>query len=102
MTEFGTWSYETDRPCSLEALRKVAAKLPASVYRAKGVIHTEDAPGRRAILQVVGKRVDIELADEWGDRPRVTRIVAIGAHGAVNEAELHETFESCFSVNETT
>ena len=102
VTEFGTWSYETDRPFSLEALRKAATKLPASVYRAKGVVHSEDAPGRRAILQVVGKRVDIELADEWGDRPRLTRIVAIGASGAVDENVLHEKFESCFSMIATT
>ena len=33
---FESWSYETDRPLSLDALRKTAAKLPAGVYRAKG------------------------------------------------------------------
>ena len=94
-TDFATWSYETDQPVSLDALRKAASKLPASVYRAKGVVHTSEAPDRRAVLQVVGKRVDIELADEWGDRPRLTRIVAIGARGAVDEQELHTKFESC-------
>src|SRR5208282_5071061 len=35
---FSTWSYETDKPLSLEALRETARKLPASIYRCKGVI----------------------------------------------------------------
>jgi len=40
--------------------------------------------GLQVILQVVGKRVDIEVGDEWnGSEPR-TRIVAIGAHDGVD------------------
>ena len=42
-----------------------------------------DSPNRRAVLQVVGKRVNISLESEWGDCPLCTRIVAIGAPGAV-------------------
>src|SRR5579863_8900197 len=37
---FGTWSYETDQPLALEALREVARKLPGNIYRAKGVIYS--------------------------------------------------------------
>src|SRR5208337_3440506 len=36
---FSTWSFETDRPLSLEALRTAASKLPANIYRAKGVVY---------------------------------------------------------------
>jgi G3E family GTPase len=43
---FDTWSYETDRPMALEALRETLRKLPGSVYRAKGVVHSADAHGR--------------------------------------------------------
>ena len=75
---FSTWSYETDQPLSLEALRQVASKLPANIYRAKGVIYVAEVPERRAVLQVVGRRVDISLDDEWKKRPPRTRIVAIG------------------------
>ena len=96
-TEFATWSYETDQPVSLEALRTTVSKLPASVYRAKGVVHTSESPDRRAVLQVVGKRVDIELADEWGDRPRRTSIVAVGARGGVDEEDLRARFDSCLA-----
>jgi len=77
--EFSTWSFETNRPLSLEALRAAASKLPANIYRAKGVVYSSDAPERRAVLQVVGKRVDISLQDEWGERTPRTQIVTIGA-----------------------
>lgn len=94
---FSTWSYETDQPLSLEALREAASRLPVSIYRCKGVVHSADAPDRRAVLQVVGKRVDITLDNGWGQRPQRTRIVAIGAHGTMDGQELRETFNSCFS-----
>jgi G3E family GTPase len=92
---FRTWSFETDRPLSLEALQTAASKLPANIYRAKGVVYCSDAPERRAVLQVVGKRVDISLHDEWGERPRKTRIVTIGAPEALDEQILQERFEQC-------
>ena len=92
-----TWSFETDRPLSLEALRSAASKLPANVYRAKGVVYLSDAPDRRAVLQVVGKRVDISLQDEWGGRPPLTRIVAIGSPDGIDASALQNRFEQCFS-----
>lgn len=94
---FSTWSYETDQPLSLEALREAASKLAVSVYRAKGVIYSADAPERRAVLQVVGRRVDISLEDAWGTRQPRTQIVAIGAYGAMDEEALHRKFEQCLS-----
>ena len=95
---FETWTYETDRPLSSEALREAASKLPLSVYRAKGIVNLHEEPDRRAVLQVVGKRVEIELLDEWGERPRRTRIVAIGASDRVDSNALHAHFESCVAV----
>ena len=92
---FSTWSYETDELLSLELLRQTAGKLPASIYRCKGVIHAAEVPGRRVILQVVGKRVDIEVGDEWNGRQPGTRIIAIGAHDAVDGAALNEAFDRC-------
>jgi len=94
---FSTWSYETDQPLMLEALREKMRKLPGSVYRAKGVLYTTAAPQRRTVLQVVGRRVDISLQDEWGERAPRTRIVAIGAAGAIDASLLEQTFASCVS-----
>lgn len=94
---FSTWSYEMDLPLSLEALREVASRLPGNIYRCKGVIHSAEVPERRAVLQVVGKRVDISLKEEWGSRPRWTRIVAIGAYGTIDSEALRGKFHSCFA-----
>ena len=92
---FSTWSYETDRPLSLEALREKASQLPTNIYRAKGVIYTADAPERRAVLQVVGRRVEISLEDEWRGGPPRTQIVAIGAPGAIDGQALRAQFDGC-------
>lgn len=92
---FSTWSYETDLPLSLEALREVASRLPVNIYRCKGVVQSADVPERRAILQVVGKRVDISLEEAWGGRPPRTRIVAIGAYGTIEPDALWGQFQSC-------
>jgi G3E family GTPase len=94
---FSTWSYETDQPLMLDALREKLRKLPGTVYRAKGVVFTTDAPRRRAVLQVVGRRVDISLQDEWGERAPRTRIIAIGAAGSIDASLLEETFTACLS-----
>jgi G3E family GTPase len=92
---FTTWSYETDARLSLEALRETACKLPASVYRCKGVVHAAEEPGRRAILQVVGKRVDIAVGEQWNRTEARTRIVVIGATDALDETALRDVFDGC-------
>jgi G3E family GTPase len=94
---FSTWSYKTDKPLALEMLRETMRKLPGTVYRAKGVIYTTDAPQRRAVLQVVGRRVDISLQDEWSKRTPLTQIVVIGAAGSIDASLLEKTFASCIS-----
>ena len=96
-SEFSTWSFETDRPISLEALRAAASKLPANIYRAKGVIYSSDAPERRAVLQVVGKRVDISLQDGWGERTPRTRIVTIGSPEGIERSGLQDRLEQCLA-----
>src|SRR5271169_4175831 len=98
---FSTWSYETDQPLALEALRETMRKLPGTVYRAKGVVYSADTPQRRAVLQVVGRRVDISLQDEWGGRTPRTQIVVIGAAGCIDASLMEKTFASCISTTAT-
>ena len=100
-TTFSTWSYETDRPLSLEVLREVARKLPGNIDRCKGVIDTSDAPERRRVLQVVGRRADISMQEKWGQRAPRTQIVAIGAAGSFDASLLEETFSSCIAAAAT-
>src|SRR5271170_1929611 len=94
---FSTWSFETAQPLALEALRDALRKLPGTVYRAKGFVYSSDAPNRRAVLQVVGWRVDISFQEEWGERAPRTQIVAIGAAGGIDASALEKTFASCIS-----
>jgi len=76
---FETWSFNSDRPFSLEALaHMVRRELPASVYRCKGIVYVDTKPDHRIALQAVGRRTEISVLDSWGDRSRCSRIVAIG------------------------
>ncbi|UCF27783.1 MAG: GTP-binding protein [Chloroflexota bacterium] len=97
---FSTWSFETEQPLSLDALNvMVKKKLPANIYRCKGIIYTTDNRDHRAALQVVGRRAEVSLIDEWGDRQQKTQIVAIGAKGSIDSDELSALFEACTMEN---
>jgi len=91
---FDRWSYESDRPFSLEALREmVRRELPASVYRCKGIVYASDAPRHRLTLQAVGRRTEIYELDEWGERTPHSIIVAIGA--SIDAQDLTDKFDAC-------
>jgi len=96
---FSTWSFQTDQPLSLEALREMVKKqLPGSIYRCKGVVFAAETPEQRAILQIVGRRSDVSLGEPWdGDQP-LTQIVAIGAPGGIDPEDLSSKFEACIEI----
>ena len=91
---FQTWSFESDRPFSLEALRQmVRRQLPASIYRCKGIVYAADHRDKRLTLQIVGRRTEIYELDEWGERTPRTQIVAIGS--SIDAQELNKKFGAC-------
>ena len=93
---FDTWSYQSDQPFSLDALREMVRKdLPASIYRCKGIVFAADSPDKRIALQIVGRRTEIYELDEWGDREPCTQIVAIGA--PIHPQELSNQFDACIA-----
>ena len=95
---FSTWSFETERSLSLDALKTMIKKqLPANIYRCKGVIYAAEQPEQRVILQAVGRRSDISLEDNWGEKSPRTQIVAIGAYGTIDEEALTAQFEACLN-----
>jgi len=97
-SSFSTWSFETEKPVSLERLKEmVKRELPDTIYRCKGIVYTVESPEFRAVLQVVGRRSDVTFLDEWGEKRRRTQIVAIGAPEGVNEVNLQLAFESCIA-----
>ncbi len=91
---FQTWSFESDRPFSLDSLREmVRRELPASVYRCKGILYAAEQPDTRLALQMVGRRTEIIELDAWGERTPHSQIVAIGA--GINAEELDAKFSAC-------
>ena len=93
---FRTWSYETEERLSLEAVRETARRLPASVYGCKGVVHIADEPGRRVILQVVGKRAGYRSCGCTGMAgSRGPGSSLIGAHEEWMELRCRDAFDRC-------
>ncbi len=91
---FETWSYESDRPFSLEALRQmVRRELPATIYRCKGIVYVADSPDKRFTLQAVGRRTELSELGDWGERTPRTQIVAIGS--SIDAQELSRKFDAC-------
>ena len=100
---FNTWSFETERPLSLDALKEmVKRRLPGNIYRCKGIVNSAENPDRRAILQVVGRRSDVILEEEWDNRRPQTQIVAIGAPGSIDDEALTALFTSCLAESDPT
>lgn len=87
---FSTASFETHTMISLEDLKALVKQLPGAIYRLKGVVWSTEAPDRRAVVQVVGKRMDISFDGSWGHRTPQTRLVAIGAPGSVDASLLND------------
>jgi len=92
---FSTWSWTTDKPLSLRALRGMFEELPNTIYRAKGVIYLHDMPDNMVILQLVGKRASLTLAGQWGEDAPRTQIVMIASHGGLDVETLREGLEAC-------
>ena len=93
---FETWSYESEQPFSVEALREmVRRQLPASIYRCKGIVFSDEFPEKRFALQAVGRRVVIMELDEWGERTPQSRLVAIGL--TFDALELSRKFDACLT-----
>lgn len=96
---YSTWSWVSDQPLSLKAVRRVIDKLPVGIYRAKGILYLADDPARTAVLQVVGKRASLTWATPWNSTPPTSQIVMIGEHGSIHPAEFTAQFEQCLAVN---
>ena len=93
---FTTWSYESPRPISIPRLREmVQKKLPASIYRCKGILYSAEDPGKRFALQIVGRRSEIYELDQWGEQTPYTKIVAIGTTRDIDNDLLFNLFDDC-------
>ncbi len=92
---FNTWSYQTAEPMVYEALCDAIDALPGTIFRAKGLVRLQEAPERRAVMHVVGRRATLSLGAKWGDQTPRTQLVVIGSAGGVDAAMLQALFDAC-------
>lgn len=98
--QFETWSYRGADAFDADALHELSRRLPAGVYRAKGVLRVagrHGGPDRRGVLQVVGRRADLHLDRPWDAAQDEAGLVVIGAARSLRPAELQALVESCLS-----
>ena len=96
---FDTWSFVDERPFDFKTLRDAIKALPNDIFRAKGVLYFQDAPQRRGLLHVVGKRIRLTVGEPWGDAAPRSQLVLIGSAGSIDAADLRARFEACLAGN---
>lgn len=92
---FATWSFTSDVPLQPDRVRAALDALPVGIYRAKGILSIQGEPNRRVIVQVVGRRVEVELGDYWGDSPKRSQLVTIGLRDGVDPEALEASLRAC-------
>ena len=76
--------------------------LPDGVYRAKGIVHVEEMPSYRYVLQMVGKRYHLDETGPWGLEPPRSDIVMIGSRDGINDDQLQRAFDACVGTGDET
>ncbi|MYI21986.1 MAG: GTP-binding protein [Gammaproteobacteria bacterium] len=92
---FNTWCYTTNKPLSRGAVLDAVKTLPATIYRAKGIVYLSDIPSRKGIVHVAGKRARLLTGEPWGDESPGTQLVFIGEEGGIDDCELQSRFDAC-------
>lgn len=92
---YTAWSYEADSSLRLHELLAALKDLPATVFRAKGIVQLAEAPGLRVAVQVVGRRISTDILGHWDDEFPATRLVFIGAGGDFDVTRLHSRLNAC-------
>ena len=86
---------QSDVPFRREDLEDLVTALPKSIVRVKGMIHLQEEPDRRFILQVMGKRWNLTTGISWASEKPGSRLVFIGVQGQFDPAELSLRVEEC-------
>ena len=97
---FESCSLEVGGAFCADALHELPRRLPPSVYRAKGVLRLagrRGGPDRRGILQVVGRRADLVSDRPWRAEDGASRLVFIGAAGAMPAGVIEALARGCLS-----
>lgn len=89
---FEAWSFRSERRWSFNALQRATEKLPAGIYRAKGLVRLDLPTGDYGVLQMTGRRAWLRLCAS-GEDP-ATELVFIGKRGTTSNAALAAHFDS--------
>ena len=73
---FASWSYEWPEPVERETVLAMLRDA-TGVLRAKGIVRFADAPGRRSVVHLVGRRIDVSDGGPWRD-DAPSRLVLLG------------------------
>jgi G3E family GTPase len=74
---FASWSYQWPEPVERADLLAMLREAPGEILRAKGIVRFADAPDRRAVVHLVGRRLDVSDEGPWGDTDG-SRLVMLG------------------------
>ncbi|NQW53189.1 MAG: GTP-binding protein [Rhodospirillales bacterium] len=91
---FSSWHVGSALPLDGAALRSMLDALPPAVLRAKGIVQLAEAPGRRFVLQLVGRRWSLEPEPHREKLALVSRseIVVIGLAGQLDPEAMQALF----------
>ena len=92
---FRSWTFTTNTALSKAGVLAVVKNLPASIYRAKGLLYFGHDPGRQYVLHVVGRRVTLQADRPWGEHEPRSQIVFIGESDGFDPAGLEASLGSC-------
>ena len=72
-----SWSYTWPAPVERDALLAMLRDAPGEILRAKGIVRFADAPDRRSVVHLVGRRLEVGDEGPWGDTAE-SRLVMLG------------------------
>jgi G3E family GTPase len=94
---FTSLSFQSDRPFSIKKFQQfLDNKLPASVFRAKGILWFDESP-KRHVFHLSGKRFSLDDT-EWTSDPK-NQLVLIGQD--LNHEQLKAQIEACLCIPST-
>lgn len=74
---FASWSYTWPVPVDRDAILAMLRDAPEGTLRAKGIVRFADAPDRRSVVHLVGRRLEVGDEGPWGDTAE-SRLVILG------------------------
>ncbi len=93
---FTSLSIVRDQPLAIRKFQRfLDNKLPANVFRAKGILWFDESE-KRHIFHLSGKRFSLE-DEEWNGRPHKTQLVLIGQD--LDHDALKAEIEACFCLD---